>query len=83
MALMGFIGVIGLIGEFSILNSQFNSVLPRLIADEAVGIYHSFLYLLVAKGTQNHCDAFRRGLVLSLAKTNDRKGRYTRYVFVS
>ena len=28
------------------------------------------LYILVAKGTQNHCDAFRRCVVLSRAKTN-------------
>ena len=68
------------------VNFQFNSVLPRLGIGR--GGWHLpigfliVLYLLVAKGTQNHCDAFRRGVVVALAKTNDRKGRYTRYVFV-
>ena len=59
--------------QFSILNFQFNSVLPRL--GKCRGGWHlplgfCILYLLVAKGTQNHCDAFRRGAVVSLAKTN-------------
>ena len=44
MALMGFIGVIGLIGEFSILNSQFSilNLIPSYhdsALAEAVGIY--------------------------------------------
>ena len=40
MALMGFIGVIGLIGEFSILNSQFSILNSQFSILNLIPSYH-------------------------------------------